>query len=107
MARVPPSSSRHLPLLGITLKLASVAVFAGMTVCVKFLGRDIPSGQTIFVRGVISVVVLALIAWGTEGLHLLKTSNWRRHACALGTTSTVLSTRIADLLTRPTFRSCM
>jgi drug/metabolite transporter (DMT)-like permease len=80
MARVPPSSSRHLPLLGIALKLASVAVFAGMTVCVKFLGRDIPSGQTIFVRGVISVVVLALIAWGTEGLHLLKTSNWRRHA---------------------------
>jgi len=77
---VPPSSSRHLPLLGIALKLASVAVFAGMTVCVKFLGRDIPSGQTIFVRGVISVVVLALIAWGTEGLHLLKTSNWRRHA---------------------------
>ena len=77
---MPPSSSRHLPLLGIALKLASVAVFAGMTVCVKFLGRDIPSGQTIFVRGVISVVVLALIAWATERLHLLKTSNWRRHA---------------------------
>ena len=75
MARVPPSSSRHLPLLGIALKLASVAVFAGMTVCVKFLGRDIPSGQTIFVHGVISVVVLALIAWNTEKLHLLKTNN--------------------------------
>jgi drug/metabolite transporter (DMT)-like permease len=29
---------------------------------------------------VISVIVLALIAWSTEGLHLLKTSNWRRHA---------------------------
>ena len=77
---MPPSSSRHLPLLGIALKLASLAVFAGMTVCIKFLGRDIPIGQTIFVRGLISIVVLALIAWGTAGLHLLKTSNWRSHA---------------------------
>jgi drug/metabolite transporter (DMT)-like permease len=68
------------PILGITLKLASVVVFAGMTVCIKYLGRDIPSGQTIFVRGLISVAVLALIAWGTEGLHLLKTHNWRAHA---------------------------
>ena len=48
---MPPSSSRHLPLLGIALKLASVAVFAGMTVCVKFLGRDIPSGQTVTYAG--------------------------------------------------------
>ena len=77
---MPPSSARHLPLLGIALKLASLAVFAGMTVCVKYLGRDIPAGQTLFVRGLISVVVLALIAWGTARLHLLKTSNWRRHA---------------------------
>jgi hypothetical protein len=26
------------------------------------------------------VVVLALIAWRTEGLHLLLTRNWRSHA---------------------------
>src|SRR5690349_2369047 len=51
-----------------------------MTVCIKALGSDIPTGQTIFVRGLISVVVLALIAWGTGGLHLLKTRNWRSHA---------------------------
>ena len=51
-----------------------------MTVCVKLLGDDIPIGQTIFVRGLISVAVLALLAWRTEGLHLLKTSNWRSHA---------------------------
>ena len=75
-----PPSSRHLPVLGIALKLASVVLFAGMTVCVKFLGRDIPAGQTIFVRGLISVVVLALIAWSTGRLHLLKTDNWRSHA---------------------------
>lgn len=51
-----------------------------MTLCVKFLGQDIPIGQTIFVRGVISALVLALIAWRTEALHLLKTRNWRSHA---------------------------
>jgi drug/metabolite transporter (DMT)-like permease len=71
---------RQLPLLGIALKLASVVVFAGMTVCIKYLGRDIPPGQTIFVRGLISIAVLALIAWGTNRLYLLKTSNWRAHA---------------------------
>jgi drug/metabolite transporter (DMT)-like permease len=51
-----------------------------MTVCVKFLGQDIPSGQTIFVRGLVSMLVLALIAWRTGALHLLKTRNWRSHA---------------------------
>jgi drug/metabolite transporter (DMT)-like permease len=75
-----PAASRHVPVLGIALKLASIVVFAAMTVCIKFLGSDIPAGQTIFVRGIISVVVLALIAWGTDGLHLLKTRNWRSHA---------------------------
>src|SRR4030095_11700021 len=73
-------ASRHVPVLGIALKFASVVVFAAMTVCIKSLGRDIPAGQTIFVRGVISVVVLALIAWSTDGLQLLKTRNWRANA---------------------------
>jgi drug/metabolite transporter (DMT)-like permease len=68
------------PLLGIALKLASVVLFAGMMLCVKLLGQAIPAGQTIFVRGVISVLVLALMAWQTEGLHLLRTRNWRSHA---------------------------
>lgn len=68
------------PLLGITLKLASVVVFAGMMACVKLLGQAIPAGQTIFIRGVISVLVLTLLAWNTHGLHLLRTRNWRSHA---------------------------
>jgi drug/metabolite transporter (DMT)-like permease len=74
------SSSRHRPVLGIAFKLASVVLFAGMTVCVKLLGDEIPIGQTIFVRGLISVAVLALLAWQTEGLHLLKTRNVQSHA---------------------------
>lgn len=51
-----------------------------MSVCVKALGTDIPSGETIFVRGLIAMAALALLAWRTEGLHLLKTSSWRSHA---------------------------
>jgi drug/metabolite transporter (DMT)-like permease len=70
----------HNPAKGIALKLGSVVLFSGMTLCVKFLGQAIPVGQTIFVRGVISALVLALIAWRTGSLHLLKTNNWRSHA---------------------------
>jgi drug/metabolite transporter (DMT)-like permease len=55
-------------------------LFAGMSVSVKLLGSGIPAGLTIFVRGLISVAVLALIAWQTAGLHLLKTRNVRSHA---------------------------
>ena len=74
------NTTLHRPILGIALKLASVVLFAGMTLCVKLLGPEIPPGQTIFVRGLLSVVVLAFIAWRTAGLHLLKTRNWRSHA---------------------------
>ena len=74
------ATSRHRPILGIAFKLASVVLFGGMALCVKFLGAEIPSGQTIFVRGLISLSVLALIAWQTGRLHLLKTRNWRSHA---------------------------
>ena len=68
------------PVLGIAFKLASVVCLAGMAACVKALGSSIPAAQTIFVRGVISMLVLAIIAWRGEGLHLLKTRNWRAHA---------------------------
>lgn len=51
-----------------------------MTVCVKLLGDDIPSGQTIFVRGILSMALVALIAWRTGRLELLRTANWRSHA---------------------------
>jgi drug/metabolite transporter (DMT)-like permease len=47
---------------------------------VKLLGQAVPVGQTIFVRGVLSVLLLALIAWHTNQLQLLKTNNLRSHA---------------------------
>lgn len=57
-----------------------MVLFAGMTLCVKMLGHDVPTGQTIFVRGLISMAVMALIAWQSGQPQLLKTSNWRSHA---------------------------
>jgi drug/metabolite transporter (DMT)-like permease len=74
------SSDYHRPILGIALKLASLVLFAGMTVCVKLLGQAIPIGQTIFVRGLVSILVVGLIAWHTGRLQLLKTNNLRSHA---------------------------
>jgi len=68
------------PVLGVALKIASVVLLGTMAACVKYLGDAVPSGQIIFVRGLISIVALALIAWRLEGLHLLKTRNWRSHA---------------------------
>lgn len=51
-----------------------------MAACVKYLGGTIPVGQIIFVRGVISIAVLAFVARLAGGLHLLKTRNWPAHA---------------------------
>lgn len=68
------------PVLGVVLKIVSVVFLGTMAACVKYLGEAVPSGQIIFVRGLISIVVLALIAWRVEGLHLLKTRNLRSHA---------------------------
>lgn len=70
----------HHPVVGIAFKLASVIFLAAMAACVKYLGTGVPAGQTIFFRGVISMLVLAIVAWRGEGLHLLKTRNWRSHA---------------------------
>lgn len=76
-----PSHRSHLrPVLGVGLKLLSVVLLGTMAACVKYLGDAVPSGQIIFVRGVISISLLALIAWRVEGLHLLKTRDWKSHA---------------------------
>ncbi|HEY5569638.1 MAG TPA: DMT family transporter [Gammaproteobacteria bacterium] len=74
------SVRHHRPVFGVLLKLTSVVLLSSLAACVKYLGDAIPSGQTMFVRGLISVVVLAALAWRTEGLQLLRTSNFRSHA---------------------------
>ncbi len=80
MPAVPAVDEHANPVLGISFKLASVVCLAGMAACVKALGSSIPAAQAIFFRGVISMFVLTIIAWRGEGLHVLKTRNWRGHA---------------------------
>lgn len=77
---LPAAQRPHHPVLGVFLKLASVVLLSSMSACVKYLGHDMPMGETIFVRGLIAVLTLALIAHHTVGLQVLKTDNWRRHA---------------------------
>ncbi len=50
-----------------------------MAASVKYLGAAIPAGQTIFLRGLISLVVLTGVAFFSEGIGVLKTRNWRAH----------------------------
>jgi drug/metabolite transporter (DMT)-like permease len=73
-------ASHHRPVLGAFCKLSSVVLLSSMAACVKHLGTAIPAGETIFVRGVISLVVLAVIAWRTDGLHILRTERLVSHA---------------------------
>jgi len=66
--------------IGVLLKLSSVVLLACLSAVVKYLGDGIPVGQLIFVRGVISLAVLAFIAWRIYGLRILRTDRLRSHA---------------------------
>ncbi|MGC3982290.1 MAG: DMT family transporter [Steroidobacteraceae bacterium] len=77
---MPANAPLHRPILGVLLKLAAVVLLSSMSACVKYLGKGVPMGETIFVRGLIAVLALALIAHQTVGLRVLKTDNWQRHA---------------------------
>lgn len=68
------------PVVGVVLKLASVVMIASVAACVKYLGSAIPPGETIFVRGLLSAIALALLATQVGGVKLLTTRNWRAHA---------------------------
>jgi len=68
------------PVLGVLLKLSSVALLSCLAACVKYLGDGVPTGQIIFVRGVISMAVLAFIAWHFHGFKILRTQRLRSHA---------------------------
>ena len=63
---------QHRPVLGVVLKLCSVVLLSCLAACVKYLGDGVPTGQIIFVRGVISMAVLAFIAWHTYGFKILR-----------------------------------
>jgi drug/metabolite transporter (DMT)-like permease len=67
-------------MFGILLKLLAVVFLSAMAAGVKYLGQDVPVGQTIFVRSLIAAATMALIAFSTGRMHLLTTGNWRSHA---------------------------
>lgn len=77
------SASAHDPrraITGVGFKLFSVFCLSGMAASVKALGGAVPPGQIVFFRGLVSMVVIAGLAWHMGGFHLLTTSNWRAHA---------------------------
>ncbi len=51
-----------------------------LAACVKYLGDGVPTGQIIFVRGMISMAVLGFIAWRLHGFRILRTERLRSHA---------------------------
>ncbi len=76
----PPHATSPHPTLGVILKLLSVVLLVAMAVCVKMIGKSVPIGETIFVRCVIAIVALAVLARFTVGLQVLKTDRPLTHA---------------------------
>ena len=68
------------PVVGVFLKLSSVVLLSCLAACVKYLGDGVPTGQIIFVRGLISMAVLGFIAWHTHGFKILRTERLGSHA---------------------------
>jgi drug/metabolite transporter (DMT)-like permease len=71
---------QHRPVLGVFLKLSSVVLLSCLAACIKYLGSGVPTGQIIFVRGLISMAVLGFIAWHFHGFKVLRTDRLRSHA---------------------------
>lgn len=74
------TDQHHRPMYGILLKLMAVVCLSATAAGVKYLGQEIPAGQTIFVRSLIAAATMALLAFSAGKMHLLTTSNWRSHA---------------------------
>lgn len=56
-------SNRDLPSLGISLRVVSGLLLAGMFVCVKAVSEDVPLGQIVFFRSAFAIVPLLLFLW--------------------------------------------
>ena len=71
---VDDGARRTNTLVGIGLKVASVAVFVGMSTTIKLAGQ-VPAGEIVFFRSFFAVFpVLALFAWRGELRTALSTS---------------------------------
>ncbi|WP_099865093.1 DMT family transporter [Pararhizobium haloflavum] len=65
---------------GIVLKVASVAVFVGMSTCIKAAGEGIPAGQIVFYRSLFAMVpILAYLAMRGQLRTAFQTSDPLSH----------------------------
>jgi len=51
------------PNLGVSLRLVSGLLFAGMFVCVKAAGPDVPLGEVVFFRSFFAIIPLVVFLW--------------------------------------------
>ena len=67
------------PLRGIGLKVASVAIFVGMSSCIKAAGL-VPAGQIVFFRSFFAILpILVMLAWQGELRYALATKRPLSH----------------------------
>lgn len=81
------------PLRGIMLKIASVAIFVGMSSCIKAAGQ-VPAGQIVFFRSFFAILpILVMLAWQRELRFALVTKRPINHIMrgVVGVTSMGLS----------------
>jgi drug/metabolite transporter (DMT)-like permease len=71
---------RDNPLLGIFCKVAAHLLFALMFAAVKWLGPEFPTGQIVFWRSAIGILVIVAMALATGGPSLLMTRRIDAHA---------------------------
>jgi drug/metabolite transporter (DMT)-like permease len=73
------SLRQHRPILAIALISLAMVLLSVMGAAVKYLGQALPAGEMIFVRNLIGIAALMLMAWRMRELQWLKTRNWRPH----------------------------
>jgi drug/metabolite transporter (DMT)-like permease len=77
--RIAPPPERDAT-TGIILKVASVAVFVGMSTCIKAAGEGIPAGQIVFFRSLFAMVpILAYLAFRGQLRTAFVTANPASH----------------------------
>ncbi|MFD1696591.1 DMT family transporter [Roseibium aestuarii] len=96
--------TRHAPLLGISLKLASTLVFSVMVVALKVTAETVPVGEIVFARNFFGMwPVLIMVALRGELMQAFRTRNVMGHLgrSLVGVTAMVFSFTAFALLPLP------
>lgn len=85
MTAPPPAPPIQAPLLGIGLRVAAMALMAGLSAIVKWTGeRGIPVFEIILFRNLFAFVPLGFYIWRTTGFEVLKTRRPLGHLARSG-----------------------